>query len=77
MPFLPILLVFDHAPAQQLSKRLTYALRHGAEKMGLNLRPDGFVRLDELLSNAKFRGVTQQQVEDLVSWRTWVGLGLR
>lgn len=52
---------------QQLSKRLTYALRHGAQDLGLHLRSDGFVRLEELLNNPKFRGVTKEQVEDVVS----------
>lgn len=52
---------------RQLSKRLTYALRHGSEKLGLNLRPDGFASLDELLSKPSFRGVTRQQVQQVVS----------
>lgn len=52
---------------RQLSKRLTYALRHGSEKIGLNLRPDGFASLDELLSKPSFRGVTRQQVQEVVS----------
>ncbi|CAM9125380.1 unnamed protein product, partial [Ectocarpus sp. 12 AP-2014] len=54
-------------PRVQLSKRLTYALRHGAEKLGLRLRPDGFVSLDELLSKPSFRGVSRQQVEQVVA----------
>eukprot|EP00752_Nemacystus_decipiens_P012256 g10864.t1 len=51
----------------ELSKRLTYTLRHGADKLGLQLRPDGFARLDELLSMSSFRGVSQQQVEEVVA----------
>ncbi len=31
------------------------------------MRPDGFVSLDELLSKPSFRGVTQQQIEEVVS----------
>ncbi|CAM9788960.1 unnamed protein product, partial [Ectocarpus sp. 8 AP-2014] len=54
-------------PRVQLSKRLTYALRHGAEKLGLRLRPDGFVSLDELLSKPSFRGVSREQVEQVVA----------
>lgn len=52
---------------KQLSKRLTYTLRHGADKVGLQLRADGFASLDELLSKPSFRGVSQQQVEEVVS----------
>eukprot|EP00903_Cladosiphon_okamuranus_P014767 g13683.t2 len=51
----------------ELSKRLTYTLRHGADKLGLQLRPDGFASLDELLSKSSFRGVSQQQVEEVVA----------
>ena len=32
------------------------------------MRPDGFVRLDELLGNRRFSGVSKSQVEDVVSW---------
>ena len=33
-----------------LSKKLSYLLRHGAMKEGLNIKPNGFVVVDELLS---------------------------
>lgn len=39
----------------QPSKLLSYALRHGAEKLGLNMAPDGFVAVSELLKLKKFR----------------------
>jgi 2'-phosphotransferase len=32
-----------------LSKRLSYILRHGALELGLSLRSDGYVPLDEVL----------------------------
>eukprot|EP00904_Undaria_pinnatifida_P001992 jgi/Undpi1/11794/HiC_scaffold_4.g01493.m1 len=35
--------------------------------MELQMRPDGFVRLDELLRNQQFRGVSRKQVEDVVA----------
>ncbi|CAM9767771.1 unnamed protein product [Scytosiphon promiscuus] len=54
-------------PTVQLSKRLTRALRHDAKRMGLNMRPDGFVDLDELLGNPSFRGVSKHQVEEVVA----------
>ena len=39
----------DESPDVQISKTLSYILRHGAAKEGLRLRPDGFVRVDELV----------------------------
>lgn len=33
----------------QVSKTLTYILRHGAVELGLSIRPDGFVPLAEVL----------------------------
>lgn len=68
VPALPVRAdVSPYATTRQLSKRLTYALRHGSEKLGLNLRSDGFVSLDELLSKPNFSGVTLQQVQQVVS----------
>lgn len=37
------------------SKTLSYILRHGASKEGLTLRPDGFVRVSDLVSPLKTR----------------------
>lgn len=34
----------------KISKNLSYLLRHGAVKEGLNIRSDGYVKLDELLN---------------------------
>lgn len=36
-------------PDTRWSKTLSYILRHGASKEGLTLRPDGFVRVDDLV----------------------------
>ena len=33
----------------RLSKSLSYVLRHGAEKEGIPIRPDGFVLVDSLV----------------------------
>lgn len=33
-----------------LSKKLSYVLRHGALKENLKIAPDGFVKLDDLVS---------------------------
>lgn len=51
----------------KLSKQLTWALRHGAKDLGLLMRPNGFVRLDELLATSRFSGVSTGQVEEVVS----------
>ena len=34
-----------------LSKSLSKILRHGAQKEGLEIRSDGFVKLDDLVNN--------------------------
>lgn len=39
-----------------LSKRLSWLLRHGAIKEHLNMTPDGFVPVSEVLSHHAFRG---------------------
>jgi hypothetical protein len=39
----------DESPDVKQSKALSYILRHGAVKEGLKLRPDGFVRVDDLV----------------------------
>ena len=33
----------------KISKALSYILRHGAAKEGLKMRPDGFVRVDDIV----------------------------
>lgn len=37
-------------PDVELSKALSYILRHGAQREGLVIRSDGYVRLDDLVS---------------------------
>ncbi|XP_052430456.1 tRNA 2'-phosphotransferase 1 [Carassius gibelio] len=50
----------------RLSKSLSYALRHGAIKMGLQLNSDGFVFVDELLAHQQFCSFSLQDVERVV-----------
>ncbi|XP_024873487.1 tRNA 2'-phosphotransferase 1 isoform X2 [Temnothorax curvispinosus] len=38
-----------------LSKRLSYLLRHGAIKEGLNIKPNGFVTVNELLNKSLYK----------------------
>ncbi len=37
-------------PDVELSKTLSYVLRHGAQREGLIIRSDGYVKLDDLVS---------------------------
>lgn len=49
------------------SKSLTWALRHGAEELKLNMGPDGFVAVSELLKLRRFRGFSLALIQDIVS----------
>lgn len=42
-------------------------LRHRAEELGLPIRPDGFVAVDDLLRLRRFDGVTSATVEAIVA----------
>ncbi|XP_070639502.1 tRNA 2'-phosphotransferase 1 isoform X1 [Bos indicus] len=61
-----------HRPPQdqdrdvQLSKALSYALRHGALKLGLPMGADGFVPLDALLQLPQFRSFSAEDVQRVV-----------
>ena len=37
------------SPEVRMSKTLTWVLRHGSQAEGLAMRPDGYVRVDELV----------------------------
>ena len=39
----------DESPDVKISKALSYILRHGAAKEGLKMRPDGYVRVDDIV----------------------------
>ncbi|XP_029470614.1 tRNA 2'-phosphotransferase 1 isoform X2 [Rhinatrema bivittatum] len=53
-------------PDVRLSKALSYALRHGAATLGLQMGTDGFLYLDELLHHPQFRSYTQKDVLHVV-----------
>lgn len=38
----------------RISKTLSWLLRHGAKSEGLNMRPDGYVRVQDLVSSARY-----------------------
>lgn len=42
----------ERRPNVAASKALSYVLRHGAEKHGLAMRPDGYVKLTDLVESA-------------------------
>lgn len=39
-------------PKTRISKTLSYVLRHGAEKEGITIRPDGFVLVNDLVGKS-------------------------
>ncbi|XP_026213189.1 tRNA 2'-phosphotransferase 1 isoform X3 [Anabas testudineus] len=50
-----------------LSKSMSYALRHGANKMGLLMGTDGFLFVEELLAHPQFRSYSLEDVERVVA----------
>ncbi|WVW86590.1 hypothetical protein I302_108640 [Kwoniella bestiolae CBS 10118] len=54
-------------PDVRASKSLAYILRHGAEKEGLSIRSDGYIRLDDVLARPKMREVDVSMVLRLVA----------
>ena len=59
----------NNDPDVKTSKALSWALRHAAPELGLDMGPDGYVPLAQLLSHshAKFRGLTHESVERVVT----------
>lgn len=49
----------------RLSKKLSYLLRHGAVKEGLSIKEDGFISIDQLLSE-KLQGYTLEDIKEVV-----------
>ncbi|CAG8511919.1 2193_t:CDS:2 [Funneliformis caledonium] len=54
------------SPLVKLSKSLSYVLRHGAQKEGLNIRADGYVNLHELMRLPRFKGRTLDEIQQVV-----------
>jgi len=50
----------------RISKTLSYILRHGAEKEKLKLRPDGYVKVSDILARPKLKGVDFAQIRSIV-----------
>ncbi|XP_060904264.1 tRNA 2'-phosphotransferase 1 [Labrus mixtus] len=51
----------------RLSKSMSYALRHGANQMGLQMGTDGFLFVEELLANPQFRSYSLEDVQRVVA----------
>jgi 2'-phosphotransferase len=49
-----------------ISKKLSWALRHGIKDLHLTMNPAGYVKLFDLLSHPKFKSISQNQVETIV-----------
>ncbi|KAK9760483.1 tRNA 2'-phosphotransferase [Basidiobolus ranarum] len=56
----------NDTPDVKLSKSLSFVLRHGAEKVGLNLREDGYASLEDLLKLPNFQKYSLQDVQRVV-----------
>lgn len=54
-------------PEVRLSKSLSWLLRHGAQTAGLQVRPDGYARVSDVLANATFKDVTFLQLQEIVN----------
>jgi RNA:NAD 2'-phosphotransferase (TPT1/KptA family) len=51
----------------QTSRALTKILRHSAKKENIDISEEGFVLLDDLFKKQKFKGVTVDDVKDIVA----------
>ncbi|KAI8319558.1 phosphotransferase KptA/Tpt1 [Martensiomyces pterosporus] len=56
----------DDSPEVKLSKLLSYILRHGAAKEGLQLRDDGSIQLTTLMQHRRLQSTTFDQIKHVV-----------
>ncbi|OSD04883.1 hypothetical protein PYCCODRAFT_1443678 [Trametes coccinea BRFM310] len=54
------------SPEVRISKTLSWILRHGSQAEGLAMRPDGYVRVGELLQRPKLRELSFEALQDIV-----------
>ncbi|KAI8330344.1 phosphotransferase KptA/Tpt1 [Chlamydoabsidia padenii] len=57
----------DKKDEVRISKTISYILRHGAVKEKLTIRRDGFIKVSDLLTRPKLKGVTMGQLAYIVS----------
>jgi 2'-phosphotransferase len=55
------------SPAVQLSKKMSWVLRHKCFEMGLTMTPDGYVAVHELLALELFRDVSVEEIRTVVA----------
>ncbi|XP_016978832.1 tRNA 2'-phosphotransferase 1 [Drosophila rhopaloa] len=51
----------------QLSKKLSWLLRHGAKSEGIHIKEDGFVSISDLQEHPRYRTFTLEKLEEIVS----------
>ena len=49
-----------------MCRKLSYMLRHGASLAGLHIRPDGFIKVNDLLSHKDFRSFSVDSLQTIV-----------
>ncbi|KAF7298953.1 putative tRNA 2'-phosphotransferase [Mycena indigotica] len=54
------------SPEVRMSKTLSWLLRHGAQSEGLPMRPDGFVKVTDLLANPRVVPLDHAQLQEMV-----------
>lgn len=54
------------SPTVRLSKALSWLLRHNAVSQGIAIRPDGFVKITDVLGHPKFKGFTLDDIVKVV-----------
>ncbi|KAI7825399.1 putative tRNA 2'-phosphotransferase [Gamsiella multidivaricata] len=50
----------------RLSKSLAWLLRHNAQSQGIAIRPDGYVKVVDILGHPRFKGYTLEEVVEVV-----------
>ncbi|XP_017042573.1 tRNA 2'-phosphotransferase 1 [Drosophila ficusphila] len=51
----------------QLSKKLSWLLRHGAKTEGIPIREDGFVSVSDLQEHPRYRSLTLEKLQEITS----------
>ncbi|CAO3568156.1 unnamed protein product [Mortierella alpina] len=54
------------SPKVRLSKALSWLLRHNAESQGVTIRPDGYIKIKDVLNHSKFKGFTLDDILEVV-----------
>lgn len=49
----------------EISKTMSWILRHGSIKLKIAMSPDGFVKLTDLLSESQMKGISEDDVNNV------------